>query len=429
MNMFYIILGFSLIIILFCLNTPIWIAFSAGSTIVLFGGLGIPSSNIMANFFSAVDVFTLMAIPFFVLAGNVMAYGGASIHIFNFMNSFVGRIRGGIPIATILTAMVYAAITGSTPATLVGINAICLPNLRRAGYSDKFSAGMMCSAATLGQMIPPSLLMIIYGGLTQLDVGKLFLSGIVPGLIITLGLCITAYIKSPQLSELNVAFPEETFEWKNRGKYTVKALPALLMPIIVLGSIYSGVMTPTEAGSLSCVYGFIISAFVYRGMKVKEFKHIIQQSVRSNGMIMFIVSAATLFALALTHMQLPQMLATLITQYNMSPRMLVIVIVVFMLFLGCFLESTPILYLVIPIVLPALKAAGVSLIYFNVLTILCMEIGQITPPFGTSMYFAARLIGVPAADVIKEEIPYLITMIVCLIVFIFVPQFSLCLVH
>jgi C4-dicarboxylate transporter DctM subunit len=422
------VIGMAVIVLLFAIGAPIWLSLTSGSMVILLLGIGTSSLTIPTQFYSGVDTFTVMAIPFFLFAGNIMAYGGSAPYIFNLVNSLVGNKRGGIPIATILTAMLYAAITGSVAATLTGIRSICLPNMRKAGYSDKFSAGVMCSSSTMGVLIPPSILMIIYGGLAQQNVGTLFVSGIIPGILCGASLIIVAYLRSPSLKELDVAYPAETFSWKNRGINLVKGAPAVLMPLIVLGSIYAGIMTPTESGALSCIYGLIVSLFVYRALKIRTMNGILKDTANSTSMVFLMNAGSALFSLPLTRLGIPQVFARLINNAGLTGTPLVIAIVLIFLVLGCFIDSMPIMFLVLPIVLPALKAARVNLIYFNVITILCMQIGMITPPFGSAMYLTARLIGIPAVEVIKEVTPYLLTMVGFLFLLIFVPWLSLCLV-
>lgn len=421
------IIGLIVLVVMIALGMPIWLSMTTGSVIILMG-LGTNGISITTQLYSGVDSFTLMAIPFFLFAGNIMAFGGSAPYIFNFMNSLVGNKRAGIPIATILTSMLYAAITGSVAATLAGVTSICLPNMRKAGYSDKFSSGVMCSASTMGVMIPPSMLMIIYGSLAQQNVGTLFISGIIPGILCGVLLMIVAFIKSPKLQDLGVTFPAETFTLKNKGITFVKAIPAIGMPVIVLGSIYAGIMTPTEAGALSCVYGLLVSIFIYRALKKDNMSKIVRSTADSTSMVFLMNAGAALFNIPLARLGVPQAFANMIAQLGLSGTSLVIVVVLVFLVMGCFMDSMPIMYLVLPIVLPALKAAGINLIYFNVITILCMQMGMITPPFGSGMYLTARFLDVPAAEVIKEIMPYLLVMIALVFVLIFCPWLSLCLV-
>lgn len=421
-------IGFILILFLFIAGTPVWLSILSGSIVLLLYGIGTTAGNIPLGFFSSVDTFTMMAIPFFLLGGNIMAYGGCAEPIFNVMNSWFGKRRGGIPIATIATAMMYAAITGSTNATLAGITAICLPNLRRAGYSDKYSSGMMACAATLGQMIPPSILMIAYGGLVGVNAGTLFIAGIIPGFLCGFGLMFVAYLRSPKPAELNVVFPPETYSINTRLSSLAIGLPAIIMPVIILGSIYGGIMTPTEAGALSCVYGLFICLTIYRGMKKGVMKKILAESCDTNCMVFILCAASVMFAQPLTRLGVPQLFSELFDRFGFTGIRLVIAVIVIYLILGCFVEALPIMYLVFPVVLPALRAQGVDMTWFCIITILCLNIGQVTPPFGSAMFMAAKLIGIPPAEVIKESMPYLFSMLVLLVIIVAFPILSTCLI-
>lgn len=420
------VLGFGALVLLFVSACPIWVALSVAAIILLVFGLGISGSIMPMQIFSQVDVFTMMACPLFLFAGNVMAYGGSSPYIFKVMNSFVGRIRGGMPFATILCSMVYAAITGSSTATLSGVSAICLPNMRKAGYSDRFTAGLMACSCTLGQLIPPSVLMIVYGTITQENAGTLFISGIIPGCICAGALAAVAWWKSPKVDKTK--FDPAEFTWSARGRAIAQGAPALLMPCIVLGSIYGGLMTPTEAGAMSCIYGLFISFFVYRGMKFKELKQSLVEASYSNSLVFTLCAGSLLFSIPLTYMQVPQAVANFVVEMGLGKLELTIAVAIIYLIMGCFLDPLPIVYLVLPIVLPSLKAVGVDLVHFNIITIIAMQIAQVTPPFGIALYMTAKVINVPVGQLIKEALPYLIAMIVVLLLIIFVPWFSLALV-
>ena len=425
----WLIIGFGIIVALFLIGAPLWSAFLAGSAVLLTMAIGTSGTAVAIQYESGVDTFTLMAIPFFIFAGNIMAYGGASLPIFNFMNSFLGKRRAGIPIAVILTSMVYAAITGSTVACLSAVSSICLPIMRRAGYSDKYTAGVIGISATMGNLIPPSLLMIVYAGIVGADVSQLFLSGLLPGILCGVVLAVVAYFKSPKLTELETAFPPETYSTKNRMIALRKCLPALIMPVIILGSIYAGIMTPTESAALSCAYGILISIFYYKGMNKDGFLQTMKATVNTNCMIFVMAASAFVFAQPITRLGIPQKVATVIANAGLGKNSLLIVVAVVMLVLGCFLDSMPILYLVIPIVLPSMRAVGVDLVHFNVIMILCMQIGQVTPPFGVALYLSSKLMNVPIVEVIKEILPYIIAVIGLMLVLLFVPQISLALVY
>jgi len=418
--------GLLLTVFLFVIGVPIWVALTGGSMFLLFFHISTNAQMIPLSFFGGIDSFTLMACPFFLIAGNVMAYGGTSPYIYNVINSFFGRKKGGIAFTTVLMCMIYAAITGSTLATLSGVATIAVPNMLKQGYSKKFCGGLLAVCATLGQMIPPSVYMIIYGTLTQENAGTLFISGIVPGCICGLAIGAVAFLKSPEIDvEYINSLDQSYFSWGSRGKFFLRGLGALMMPVIVLGGIYSGLATPTEAGAFAVIYGVLISVFGYRTMTSKGLVKAMKESATTNSMIFMLVPASLLFAIPLTFARLPQQLGEYVASLGLSGTEIIVAVTILYLILGCFLDSLPIMFLTIPILLPSLQAAGVNMIHFNIITILAMQIGQVTPPFGVSLYVTSKVVGAPMVDVLKEALPYLFVLVVCLILFIYFPQISL----
>ena len=419
-----LLIGIMCILAYFASGSPIWIGLSIGSVaMILLDGLS--TTFVSLTLLSSVDTFTLLACPFFVLAGNIMASGGLSPYLFNVVNSFLGRIRGGIAFSTILVCVIYGAITGSTTATLVGASTICLPNMLEAGYSRKFCAGLMSVSATLGQIIPPSVYMIIYGSLVGENTGKLFLSGIIPGLICAASLGVVAYLKSPKIEDMTINTDPAYYSWRNRGKVILKGFPALLMPIIVLGGIYAGVVTPTEAAAVACVYGLVVCVLVYRSISISSLKAAVKGAVVNTSVLYMLVATSYLVALPLTTMQIPQTVTRFVANSGLHGTSLIFAATAVFLVLGCFLDCMPILILVVPIIYPALQAGGVNLIHFNIVTIISMQIAQVTPPFGLSLYMTSRTADCPITDIIKEVWPYIIALCVVLVIIIFFPQISL----
>lgn len=419
-----IAIGVISIIVLFCIGTSIWMALSVGSVVMLML-LSMTTTMAPIIMLSSVDSFVLLAIPLFVIAGNVMAQGGLSPYLFAVVNSFLGRIKGGIAFSTIAVCVIYGAICGSTTATLAGASSICVPNMLKAGYTKRFTAGVISVSATLGQMIPPSIFMIVYGSIVSENVGKLFLSGIIPGLICAVAIGIVAYFKSPPVDKMNGSFAPETFSWHNRGRVIVKGFPALLMPVIILGSIYAGVVTPTEAAAVACVYGVLVCVFGYRSMNLKVISKALGDSVSMTAVVFVLVASAYLFALPLTILQIPQTVSQAVANAGLSGTSLIFAVTIVFLVMGCFLDSMPIMILVMPIIYPALLQGGVNLIHFNVITILAMQIGQVTPPFGISLYLTSKMVGCPIEQLMKETVPYLFALIIVLVILILFPQLSL----
>ena len=285
-----------------------------------------------------------------------------------------------------------------------------------AGYPKSFCTGLMANSATIGQMIPPSVYMILYGAMVQEDVGVLFISGVIPGLIIGFAMAFLAgYIAVKQKFKLPPRAPKEV-----RRKALVRGLPAIVMPVIVLGGIYSGVFTPTEAAGVSCVYSFAIAAFYYRELTWENFKQAVTSSVAATSMIFMIVASVILYAGPLTFAGIPQAITNTIIGYGMSADVVLVLIVSVWLVFGCFLDPLPIMYLTIPVVLPALKHFNINLVHFNVLCILAMQIAQVTPPFGISLFTVSGVFQDSIPNVIRGAWPYLFLMIALLPLFILV---------
>ena len=401
---------------------PIWIALTVSAIFLTFFFMAMPAVSVPMTMFGSIDSFVLLAVPFFLLAGNIMAYCGPARYIYDAVDSYVGHIKGGMAFTTVLTCMVYAAITGSTTATLAGVAALATPPMVRAGYSKEFIAGLLSVSSTLGQMIPPSIIMILYGALAQQNAGLLFIAGIVPGILIGLALGVSGMLLSRKYQR-----DQQTRQsWAQCGQATIKALPAIFMPIIVLGGIYGGVFTPTEAAAVSCVYGLLIATFVYRGITWHNFYHqAVRGAVSNSSMIFLLVAGALLFTSPLAFARLPQEVAAWTIGSGLSPMELVLMITLLWLIMGMFLDPLPIMYLTVPVVLPALIAADVNLIYMNVILVLSMQIAQITPPFGISLYVTSGIMGVPITSVVRASLPFLLVLLVCLAVLLAFPQISL----
>lgn len=416
-----LVVGCLIMFSLFMIGVPIWLALMTGGTFLLLFFTHSSVLTVAMQFFSSVDSFTLMAIPFFLLGGAIMAHCGPAKYIYDAINAWFGRIKGGLAFSAVVMCMVYAAITGSNSATLAGVADICTPPMEKAGYSRKFIAGMLACSSTLGQLIPPSCYMIVYGSIVQENVGTLFISGIIPGIICGLAIGIWAIIKNP----LKIDENNEIFSWKNRFTTLWKGFPALIMPIIVLGGIYTGFFTPTEAGAMAVVYGIFISVFVYRTMDWKVTKKTFIGATRSHGMVFIVISGAMIFAQSLTYARIPQRISEIVIEQGFGRIEFLLASSALFLILGCFLDPMPILFLVVPVLLPALKNLDINLMHFNVISIICMQISTVTPPYGMSLYVSSGLLKVPVEDVIKTSMPFLAVMVLVLLLIIFVPELSL----
>lgn len=414
--------GIGILIGLVVAGLPIWIALTVSAIFLTYFFMGMPAMSVPMTMFGSIDSFVLLAVPFFLLAGNVMAYCGPARYVYDAIDSYVGHIKGGMAFTTVVTCMAYAAITDSTTATLAGVSALATPPMVRAGYSRDFIAGLLAVSSTLGQMIPPSILMVLYGALAQQNAGVLFMAGIVPGVLIGLALGATGMM----LSRRRQRETQARQGWYKRGAATLKAGPAFLMPVIVLGGIYGGLFTPTEAAAVACIYGLAIALLVYREITWHNFYHeAVRGAVSNSSMIFLLVAAALLFASPLAFARLPQEVAAWTIDAGLTPLQLILVVTLLWLIMGMFLDSLPIMYLTLPVVLPALQAAGVDLIYMNVILVLTMQIAQVTPPFGLSLYVASGIMAVPIVRVVRASLPFLAVLLASLVILILFPQVSL----
>jgi C4-dicarboxylate transporter DctM subunit len=364
----------------------------------------------------------LLAVPFFLLGGNIMARCGPAKYLFEAIDALVGHIPGGLPFATVVTCMVFAAITGSTLATLVSVGTIAVPPMVALGYPKRFCLGLMCVSGTLGQLIPPSIYMILYGSYVQESAAMLFAGGMLPGIILGLMIAVVAMVMTKRN---NWGKKRETFTWSERRRRFLKGIPAMIMPFIVLGGIYTGVFTPTEAAAVACVYAIAVSYFFYRGLTTETLSAAVRAALGTTSMIFLIVAAAVLFAGPLTYAEIPQNLTKGMINLGFGKNGFLWLSIALFMVMGLFLDPLPILYLTIPILYFPIQTLGFDLIHFCVITIICMQIAQVTPPFGVSLYTTSQLWEEPLQNVVKAALPFLIMTIVSLPLFLYFPWFSL----
>ena len=420
MEMWMIVAGFAVFFVTFFFGMPIWLCLVL--TTITFGFLsGMLVKNIPLTLFGSLDSFLLLAAPFFLLGGNIMARCGPAKYLFEAIDAVVGGIPGGLPFATVLSCMVFAAVTGSTLATLVAVGSITVPPMTEMGYPKKFCLGLMCVSSTLGQIIPPSIYMILYGSYVQVSAARLFLGGMLPGVILGLLIAIITLLITVKNGYEK---KREKLPLMDRIHRVLFGIPALLMPFLVLGGIYTGIFTPTEAAAVACVYSILISHFVYHGLTLNNFLESVKGALHVTSMIFFIVASAIIIASPLTFAQIPQHLTAELVKLGVGKNLFLVLSVVLFLFLGLFLDPLPILYLTIPILLYPMQQLGVNLIHFCVITIICTQIAQITPPFGVSLYATSQLWDEPIDKVISASMPFLLILVISLPIFMFIPWLS-----
>ncbi|WP_120118826.1 TRAP transporter large permease [Siminovitchia terrae] len=416
-----LLIGLIIFFILLIVGAPIWLSLGLSGGILMFVFLDLPLEAIISQFLIATDKWILLAIPYFLLAGNLMTYMGTANKMIGFVNHLIGHLPGGMPAAAVITATIFGALSGSATATVVAVGSMMIPQMIQLGYSKENSMGVVASAGTLGQMIPPSIYMIIYASMVQIDVAQLFLAGIVPGLVIAALLIVTAIIVSvkDKTERKKRSSAQEIF------KSFIVALPSLLMPVIVLGGIYSGVFTPTEAAAVSVVYVLIISfLFNRKEFTKKNIQKSLVNSMVTTTVIYLLLGGANMFSTALTYAHVPQQITEYVSQLTLPGWLIMLLILVLFLVFGMFLDAVPILYITIPILYPAVMALGYDPIHFGVLTIACMMISQITPPVGLSLFVVSGHFKEKLSVVIRGSMPYLGALLVATIILLYVPWLS-----
>jgi C4-dicarboxylate transporter, DctM subunit len=411
---------FLMLLVTMLLGVPIALALGLTSvlTLLIFGQESLAAMAL--KFFQATQKYELLAVPFFILAGTFLTTGGAARRLIDFANAAVGHLPGGLALAAVVACMLFASISGSSPATVIAVGSIAIAGMVRNGYSLKYATGVVINAGTLGILLPPSIVMVVYAAATEQSVGRLFVAGIVPGFILALMLMIAVYISSRLLDTPRVAWGG----WRNLGVKAINAIWGLLLVVIVLGGIYVGAFTPTEAAAMSAVYAFVVAVFIYRDLKFKDVFAVLLQSGRVVVMLMFIISNAGLFAYVLTSQQIPQALTEAMAHGNVHPWMFLLSINIAMLIAGNFMEPTSIVLIFAPIVFPIAMRLGINPIHLGVLMTVNMEIGLVHPPVGLNLFVAAGVTRQSLWDVTKAALPWLAILVAFLILITYVPILS-----
>ena len=416
---FFVVIGLLLVV----LFTGLPVAFSLGSTSVLLIFLNnLPVKIVGSTMLSGLESFTLLAVPLFILMSQILLDGRVGDDLFEVMNAWVRHLPGGLAIATILACAFFSAITGSGAATAATIGMVAYPAMIERGYDKKFTLGLLAAGGTLGILIPPSIPMILYGAITEESVGKLFIAGIVPGYLLTVIFVIYAIIKSKR----GGFTPMEKTGWSERLRITRRNIWGILLPLLIIGGIYSGIFTPTEAAAVGLVYSLFITIVVYKTIKLKELPKICLKSVGTSCMIAIIIAAAVLFGRVMTMLMIPQKLTQLVIENNLSPLMFIIAMNLLMLILGTILETVSIILLTMPLVTPILHALHIDPIWYAVILVVNMTMALITPPVGMNLYVINGLRDdISMSDVIQGVWPFIILMGFMLVLSIVFPQISL----
>lgn len=414
------LLLFSCLFLCMAIGMPIAISLGLSSLLTIFFFSQDSLASMSIKLFETSEHYTLMAIPFFVLAGNLMSTGGVAKRMVVFAIAAVGHLRGGLAIASILACMLFAAVSGSSPATVVAIGSIVIAGMVKNGYPKEFAAGVICNAGTLGILIPPSIVMVVYAAVTEVSVGRLFMAGVIPGLLLGLMLMVAVWWRA---GKLNIKPPP-----KASTREVLRALResmwGLALLVIIMGGIYGGIFTPTEAAAVSAVYALVIAVFVYKDLGLKDLPEVFLESAKTTVMLMFIVANALLFAHVLTTERIPQVIAEHIMAVGMSPWMFLAVVNIILLVAGNFMEPTGIILILAPILFPIATQLGIDPIHLGVIMVVNMEIGMVTPPVGLNLFVTAGVTGMNLVQVTKAALPWLTVLLVFLVIITYVPIIS-----
>jgi C4-dicarboxylate transporter DctM subunit len=412
---------FLLLFALMFIGVPIAISLGlAGSmTIMFFSNDSVRSLAI--KLFETSEHYTLLAIPFFLLAGAFMTTGGVARRLIDFANACVGHIRGGLAIGAVLACMLFAALSGSSPATVAAVGSIAIAGMVRSGYPQAFGAGIVTNAGTLGILIPPSVVMVVYAAATEQSVGKLFMAGVVPGILLGLVLMVAIYIVA--VKKNLPAMPRASLhEWLRSGR---EAMWGLLLMVIILGGIYSGMFTPTEAAAVAAVYSAFIAIFVYKDLTFKQVPQVVLDSGKLGIMLMFIIANAMLFAHVLTTEQIPQQITGMVLDMGLQPWQFLMVVNIVLLVAGAFMEPSAVILILAPILFPIAMELGIDPIHLGIIMVVNMEIGLITPPVGLNLFVTSAVTGMTVPQVIRAAMPWLCLLLGFLVLVTYIPSISL----
>jgi len=408
-------------VILLVLGFPIFIILLATAAIILMMFAPVPPMAMHINMFGSVDKFALMAVPFFIFAGEIMGHGGISKRIVAWVLSIIGGVRGSLALTTVGTCTVFGAISGSSPATVAAVGRLLYSPLRNAGYNEKFSSGLLASSGAIAIVIPPSISMILYGASAEQSVALLFVAGVIPGLI--MAALMAAYIYAFALrSGIREA---AGFSWGQFLTASKEGVWALGTPFIILGGIYAGIFSPTESAGVACVYAIIVTRFIYGDISWKGIWDVSVNSMYLTAQVLIIVAAAGVFSQLLTISGIPQSAVAAIQEMNMQPWMVLLVINIFLLFVGCLLDPGSAILVLTPLLAPIAMAIGVDLIHFGIIMTVNLAIGMFTPPFGLNIFVTQALFKAPLSSIYPGLVPFIIVNLIALAIITYIPELSL----
>ena len=411
-------------VLLFALMlTGMPISISLGLTVLtfLFTMTTVPTTTVALKLFTGIEKFEIMAIPFFILAGNFLTHGGVAKRMINFATSIVGHLAGGLALAGVLACALFAAVSGSSPATVVAIGSIILPAMIAQGYPKRFGAGVITTSGALGILIPPSIVMVMYSVSTNTSVGALFIAGVIPGLVLAFMLGFTTWVLAKKRNYPRM--PKAS--WAARWTAFRESVWGLLLIVVVIGGIYTGIFTPTEAAAMSAMYAFFIAVFVYKDMPLRRVPKILLDSASLSAMLLYIITNAVLFSFLITSEQIPQVMADWMLGAGLGPLTFLLIVNVLLLLAGNVMEPSSIVLIMAPILFPVAIKLGINPVHFGILIVVNMEVGMCHPPVGLNLYVASGITKMGITELTIAVTPWLLTMLLFLAIVTYVPWLTL----
>ncbi|MBA3902155.1 MAG: C4-dicarboxylate ABC transporter permease [Rhodocyclaceae bacterium] len=418
MNTFII---FSLLVVLMLTGMPISISLGLTVLSFLFFLTHVPIESVALKLFTGIEKFEIMAIPFFILAGNFLTHGGVAKRMIRFATSMVGHWYGGLGLGGVLACALFAAVSGSSPATVVAIGSILMPAMVKAGFPNRFGAGVITTSGALGILIPPSIVMVMYSVSTNTSVGALFMAGVIPGIMLAIMLGLTTWYRAR--SNNYPRMPRAS--WAERLKALRESIWGLLLIFIVMGGIYTGLFTPTEAAAMSAVWAFICAVFIYKDLGMKDVPRVLLSSANMSAMLLYIITNAVLFSFLMTHENIPQAMADAMIGTGVGVIGFLLIANILLLAAGNFMEPSSIVLILAPILFPIAVKLGIDPVHFGILMVVNMEVGMCHPPVGLNLYVASGITKMGITELTVATWPWLLTMLVFLVIVTYWPPLSL----
>ena len=412
---------FSILIALMLTGMPISISLGLTVLTFLFTMTQVPLESVALKLFSGIEKFEIMAIPFFILAGNFLTHGGVAQRMINFATSMVGHWHGGLALSGVLACALFAAVSGSSPATVVAIGSILIPGMIKEGFPMRFGAGVITTSGALGILIPPSIVMVMYAIATNTSVGALFMAGVIPGIVMASMLGGMTWYRARKFN-----YPRQPkASWRQRLRAFRESAWGLMLIIVVMGGIYSGMFTPTEAAAMSAVYAFVVAVFIYKDIGLKDVPKILLNSANMSAMLLYIITNAVMFSFILANENIPQQLTTFMIEMGFGKIAFLLAVNVILLMAGNFMEPSSIMLIFAPIVFPIAMQLGIDPIHLGVMMVVNMEVGMCHPPVGLNLYVASGLTKMGITELTVAVWPWLLTMLVFLVMATYWPAMSL----